>query len=186
MNERIVVKRSNERMRKKIKYMFFDIDGTLTDGKIYIGKDGEVFKAFNCKDGYGLRNILPMLGVKPVIMTTRESVIVEKRCKELGIDLCYQGISDKRSMILELAKKWEIMPNEQSVYEELAFMGDDLNDFEAMRIYGLSVCPQDAVVEIKDMVTYVSERKAGEGAARDFIDWYKNCLKCQKISIDDN
>lgn len=160
-------------MDKKIKYIILDVDGTLTDGKIYIGSQGEVFKAFNCKDGYAIHNMLPELGIEAVIITGRQSAIVENRCKELNIRFCYQNIKDKRSKIIALSEQWGLKANEKGIFEEIAYMGDDLNDLEGMRICGLSACPQDAVDDIKSMVDYISEKPAGEGAVRDFIEWYK-------------
>lgn len=160
-------------MDKKIKYIILDVDGTLTDGKIYIGSQGEVFKAFNCKDGYAIHNMLPELGIEAVIITGRQSAIVENRSKELNIRFCYQNIKDKRSKIIALAEQWGLKANEKGIFEEIAYMGDDLNDLEGMRICGLSACPQDAVDDIKSMVDYISEKPAGEGAVRDFIEWYK-------------
>ena len=76
-----------------------DVDGTLTDGKIYIGNEGEVFKAFDVKDGYAIHYMLPMYDITPVIITGRDSVIMEKLCAEIGIKLLFQGVSDKISVL---------------------------------------------------------------------------------------
>ena len=78
-----------------IKLLVMDVDGTLTDGHIYMGPDGEVMKAFDVKDGYGIAHILPRYGIIPVIITGRRSQIVERRCAELGITELYQGVGDK-------------------------------------------------------------------------------------------
>lgn len=82
-------------MNPEIKLLVMDVDGTLTDGKIYMGNDGEVMKAFDVKDGYTIHYQLRPKGVIPVIITGRESQIVKNRCKELEIDYLYQGVSDK-------------------------------------------------------------------------------------------
>ena len=87
-------------MSKMIRYLFMDVDDTLTDGKIYMGSSGEVFKAFNIKDGYGIKDILIPAGIVPVIVTGRDSEIVTNRCRELGIDQVHQGVQDKVKLII--------------------------------------------------------------------------------------
>ena len=89
-------------MNKKIKYLVMDVDGTLTDGKIYMGANGEVMKAFNIKDGYGIHDILIPNGIRPVIITGRTSNIVEKRCYELGIKDLFQGVKNKFEVLSSL------------------------------------------------------------------------------------
>ena len=81
----------------KIKYLVMDVDGTLTDGKIYMGENGEVMKAFNIKDGYAISYFLPSNGIIPIVITGRKSKIVENRCKELGITEVHQGCIDKKN-----------------------------------------------------------------------------------------
>ena len=111
---------------RKIKYLVMDVDGTLTDGKIYMGNQGEVCKAFNIKDGYGLHNLAPKADITPIIITGRESSIVENRCKELGISMIFQGVSDKK------AKLQEIIDDDNEDMTSVAFIGDDNNDFSCM------------------------------------------------------
>ena len=82
-------------MSNRIKYLVMDVDGTLTDGKIYMGNEGEIMKAFDIKDGYGIHDILPHAEIKPVIITGRTSAILTNRCKELGIEYLFQGVSEK-------------------------------------------------------------------------------------------
>lgn len=86
----------------KIKFLFLDVDGTLTDGKIYMSDSGELFKAFDVKDGCGIKDILPKLDIKPVIITARSSKILFNRCKELSIDMVFQNTRDKVSKIKEI------------------------------------------------------------------------------------
>lgn len=142
-----------------------DVDGTLTDGKIYMGNNGEMCKAFNIKDGYGIHELLPLHEIKTVIITGRNSKIVENRCKELEIDYIFQNIKDKKAKILELSKELECK------LEEMAYIGDDIIDLEAMKICGLKGCPNDAVGEIKEVCNFISLKNGGEGAVRDFIEW---------------
>ena len=142
-----------------------DVDGTLTDGKIYMGTSGEFCKTFNIKDGYGIHDILIPAGITPVIMTGRRSEIVLNRCKELGITEVYQDISNKTEQL-------------QFIVEDLstvAYIGDDLNDYSCMlsikNAGGLIGCPKDADKKIIKIVNYVAKHNGGNGAVRDFIEW---------------
>lgn len=143
-----------------------DVDGTLTDGKIYMGTTGEAFKAFNIKDGYGICHILPAIEMEPVIITGRESSIVENRCKELGITMLYQGVHDKAQKIVSLTDNHP---------ELVAFIGDDLNDIAAMKLVvecgGVVGCPKDAAAAVQIVAHFVSSKEGGNGAVREFIEW---------------
>lgn len=150
---------------KKIKYLVMDVDGTLTDGKVYIGNNGEICKAFCIKDGYGIRDLLIPSGIIPIIITGRESAIVFNRCRELGITRIYQGISDKYSKLIDIVGD----------LSSVAYIGDDINDLSCMKAIikanGLVGCPSDAVNQIQKISDYVSKYNGGEGAVRDFIEW---------------
>lgn len=156
---------------KNISFLVMDVDGTLTDGKIYMGAGGELLKCFDIKDGYGIANILPRLGIVPIIITGRKSKILEQRCAELKIEHVYQGISDKVSLLNELLKRFS------ASLENVAYIGDDLNDIECMRIVGLSACPQNAVQEVQDIVDYCCKASGGDGAVREFIDYLKSVMQ---------
>lgn len=157
--------------KKDIRYLFLDVDGTLTDGKIYMGQNGEMMKAFDIKDGLGIHDILPRLGIIPVIITGRKSQIVENRCKELGIEHLFQGVQNKKEKMLSF------LAENDCKLENAAFMGDDLNDLECVTIVhengGCAVCPADAAKQVLEVADYVCQHRGGEGAVRDFID---NCL----------
>ena len=148
----------------KIKLLFMDVDGTLTDGKIYMGENGEVMKAFDVKDGYAIKEILPRLGIIPVIITGRTSRIVENRAKELGITELYQGKHDKLDTMLAVMKKYDCTK------ENAAYIGDDILDIVCMKECALAACPADAVQEVKDICQYICKSEAGRGAVREFID----------------
>lgn len=150
---------------QKIKYLIIDVDGTLTDGGIYIGNNGEMMKRFNVKDGYAIHDILPQMGIIPIVITGRKSEIVLRRCQELGIDRVVQGSTDKLSVLCT------IMENEQIAAEEVAYIGDDLNDLDCMSIVGVAGCPNDAVEDIKEIADYVAKHKGGDGAVREFVEW---------------
>ena len=148
----------------KIKLLVMDVDGTLTDGKIYMGENGEVMKAFNVKDGYAIAHMLPEMGIIPAIITGRKSKIVESRAKELGITELYQGVSDKLVQLKHVAEKFSVTP------EEIAYIGDDLNDLECIEFCGFSACPADAVMEIRVKSHYVCQTIAGEGSVRELTE----------------
>ncbi len=156
-----------EKLKSDIKYLVMDVDGTLTDGKIYMSNEGEVCKAFNIKDGLGIHNILIPSGIIPVIITGRTSRIVANRCKELGIVLLYQGITNKLEKLHDLIGK--------KAYDKIAYIGDDINDLSCMLYVktngGLVGCPADAVQEVKNIANFVSTKNGGEGAVREFIEW---------------
>ena len=149
---------------KKIKMLVMDVDGTLTDGCIYMGPQGEAMKAFNCQDGYAIAQILPKLGITPVIITGRNSQIVANRAKELKITHLHQGVHDKLPLLQRIARELG------ASQEEVAYIGDDLNDFDCIRWCGLTGCPADAVKEIREAVDFVAGRKGGRGAVREFVD----------------
>lgn len=147
----------------KIKMLVMDVDGTLTDGHIYVGAEGEMMKAFHVQDGYGIAHILPEMGIIPVIITGRSSKIVEKRAGELKITHLHQGVSDKLSKLKEVAGQLGIAA------EQIAYIGDDVNDLDCIRYCGYTACPADAVPEVLEAVDYVCKRQGGRGAVREWI-----------------
>lgn len=154
-----------------IKLFVMDVDGTLTDGSIFIGEHGEVMKRFSCKDGYGIQNIIPQLGIMPAIITGRQSEILKRRCEELHIAHLVQNCQDKVSALMNMIQELGIS------LDEVAYIGDDLNDFEVMKIVGFRGCPADAVKEIKEICEFVSQSDGGRGAVREFIEWIRDCGK---------
>lgn len=148
---------------KKIKMFIMDVDGTLTDGKVYIGPQGEIFKVFNIKDGLGIRLLIEK-GIIPVIITGRNSEIVTARARELGIEEVYQGAKDKLEIYRKLKKKYGVND------EEVAFIGDDLNDLPLINAAGLSFAVADAMQAVREKVDYVTAHKGGEGAVREAIE----------------
>ena len=151
----------------KIKLLAMDVDGTLTDGRIYIGSDGEVMKAFDVKDGYGIVQFKKNGGI-PVIITGRQSKIVEQRCRELGITELHQGVSDKLACLKRIIDRYGL------TCEEVAYIGDDLNDLSCINYVGLSACPADSVQTVKAAVSYICIHNGGYGAVREFIEKIEN------------
>lgn len=143
--------------------LVMDVDGTLTDGRIYIGSAGELMKAFNVKDGYAIAR-LKEFDIEPVIITGRNSDIVCTRARELKITELHQGIEDKLTQLQLLAKKYNLSS------DEIAYIGDDLNDIECMKYCGISACPGDAIGQVKAVADYICENLGGRGAVREFIE----------------
>lgn len=152
-------------MNKNIKILFMDVDGTMTDGKIYMGPNDEVMKAFDIKDGYGIHEILPKFGIIPVIITGRTSKIVENRAAELGIKEVYQGKHDKVGTMLQVLEKYACNPI------SAAYIGDDILDLSCMMLCGIKGCPSDAVSEVRAVCDYICKAPSGHGAVREFIEW---------------
>ena len=148
-----------------IKYLVMDVDGALTDGKIYMGAHGEMMKAFNIKDGCGIHDIAIPGGIIPVIITGRTSEIVKKRCGKLGIQQVYQGIKNKIEQLNSIADD----------LSQVAYIGDDINDLSCMipvkEAGGVVGCPADAVERVKEISDFVALHNGGDGAVRDFIEW---------------
>lgn len=154
---------------KKIKYLVMDVDGTLTDGKIYMGANGEVMKAFDIKDGYGIHDMLIPNGITPVIITGRTSKIVENRCNELGIKDLFQGVKNK----IEVLNAY--LNEKDATLSEVAYIGDDLNDMSCINAVksagGFIGCPSNATDRVKMSSDFISRLEGGNGAVREFIEY---------------
>lgn len=148
-------------------YFVTDIDGTLTDGKVYMGNDGEAAKAFSIKDGYAFSFLLKNAGVETIVITGRRSAIVENRCRELGISNVSQGVIEKLPELKKLVGENNL--------GRCVYFGDDILDLSCMLPIkgsgGIVGCPADAVSEVKAIADFVCTRKAGDGAAREFVEW---------------
>lgn len=148
---------------KKIKLLLLDVDGVLSDGKIYFDNNGIELKSFNTLDGHGIK-ILMRSGVQVGIITGRTSQIVKKRADDLGIDLLIQGREDKYTAMQELIKEY---PCE---LEEIAFMGDDYPDLTVMTKVGLALTVANALPVMRQHAHWQSSRAGGEGAVREACD----------------
>lgn len=158
-----------------IKYLVMDVDGTLTDGKIYMTDAGELFKSFDVKDGYGIKNMLPELKIQPVIITGRQSRIVERRCKELDICHVYQGVRDKARALSAFLQSESGKDGQAYDFRNVAFIGDDLPDQPCILAVkesgGVTACPKDAASAVLREVDFVCRYSGGEGAVREFIEY---------------
>lgn len=156
---------------KDIKLIVLDVDGTLTDGKIYIDSLGNEIKAFNVKDGMAIAQAIKY-GIDCAIITGRNSEIVNKRANELGIKHIYQGIHNKKEQL-------DFILNDLNLdYSNCAYIGDDINDLEVMKQVKFSACPNDAAIEIIECSDYISRYNGGDGAVRDIIE---RILKKQEL-----
>jgi 3-deoxy-D-manno-octulosonate 8-phosphate phosphatase (KDO 8-P phosphatase) len=146
-----------------IKLVIFDVDGVLTDGSIILDNDGNEYKSFHVRDGHGIK-LLIRAGIKAAIITGRKSKVVKRRARELGITDLYQGVLRKSLVYERLLNKYKLRD------EDVAFMGDDIVDIELLKRVGLPAVPSDADENVKNRAAFVSSKKGGRGAAREFIE----------------
>lgn len=148
---------------EKIKLLLLDVDGVLTDGRIIYDSNGVEYKAFDVKDGHGIK-LVQRAGIRVGIITGRDSQVVALRAAELGIDLVYQGAKDKRIPFQDILEKLELTP------EEVAYVGDDVIDIPVMRAVGFAATVADAMDEVKPVAHMVTKRCGGRGAVREVCD----------------
>ena len=141
----------------------FDVDGVLTDGKIYLAGDGREFKVFDTKDGHGMRKAAAA-GLKIAWISGRTSPATAARAKDLGVHVCRQGVRNKLAEYESLCRRWKIAP------KETAALGDDEPDAPMMEAAGFSACPADATREARRAAMLVLKNAGGRGAAREFIE----------------
>lgn len=167
-----------------LKAAIFDVDGVLTDGRIYVGEGGEVFKAFSTLDGHGLK-LLALGGITPIVVTGRDSPAVRRRMADLGIAHAAFGVADKRTaaepLLAGLGLAWS----------EVAAIGDDWPDLPLLRACAFAAAPAQAHAEVRAAVHYVTRAAGGHGAAREFCDLllmacgrYAGLLAAQSRTLD--
>ena len=148
---------------QRVKLLVFDVDGVLTDGGLNYGPDGEVFKRFDVKDGHAFV-MARLVGLPTGVLTARTSKIVETRMRELGVAHVVQGEKQKGPAFLKLCGEAGLEP------QEVAYMGDDVNDLAPLSLAGLAACPSDAVADVRAAYQFVSSKPGGRGAARALIE----------------
>lgn len=148
---------------ENIRLFALDVDGTMTTGEIMYDANGIETKIFNAKDGFAIKSAVRK-GYKIAIITGRQSTINEYRAKELDAHYLYQNIRDKAPILRDICAKENITP------DQIAYVGDDVNDLSAMEICGFTACPADASNDIRLRVNYVSTYDGGKGAVRDVIE----------------
>jgi len=146
-----------------IELIVLDVDGTMTDGKISYTQDGDELKSFSVKDGLAIASWVK-LGKKVAIITGRSSKIVERRANELGIEYFYQGVHKKKELLETLLKELNL------TMENVASIGDDLNDYSMLSSTKYAYVPVDASIYVKNIATDILIAKGGEGAVREMIE----------------
>ena len=148
----------------RIKLLITDCDGVLTDGGVYVSAEGEELKKFNLRDGMGVERLRKVCGIETGIMTCENSPIVAKRAEKLQITHLYLGIKDKKQRLKEILLATNLNA------DEIAYIGDDLNDLEVITMSGLTASPADGNSLIKETVDYICSLPGGAGAFREFAE----------------
>jgi len=148
---------------KEINTFIFDVDGVFTNSNLLVTESGELLRTVNTRDGYAIRAAIKC-GYRIFVITGGASEGIVKRFENLGVQFIFSKIMDKKAQFEEIVASHGIRP------EDTLYMGDDLVDFELMKIVGLSACPSDAVPEIKAISSYISPLEGGKGCVRDVIE----------------
>jgi len=159
LSEEEILKRAS-----KIKLLLLDVDGVMTDTGVYYSANGEELKRFSIRDGMGIERLRRIVDVETGIITREDTEIVSSRARKLKITELHLGVYEKEKILDEILKRKELSIN------EVAFMGDDTNDVEIMKLVGLSACPADATKFAKEVADIVVKSKGGNGAVRDFAE----------------
>ncbi len=146
----------------RITLLVLDIDGVLTDGRVYVSPEGEALKAFSLRDGHGIV-LAQEAGIEVAFLSRSVSPIAQRRAEKLKIEHIIEGCLDKGTALRDLAAHLG------RAAEEVAFMGDDVIDIDAMRWAGVAACPADAEPEVREIADLITERPGGRGAVREFI-----------------
>ena len=148
---------------QKIKLVLTDVDGVLTDGGMYYTKDGDVMKRFFVRDGMGV-NLLKREGIPTIIITKEKNIVTKKWSDNMNIEKLYQGIVKKEDILKEVCKDYGLQT------EEIAYIGDDINDIELLKLVGLSATPSDALDSVINICDYTCSHSSGNGAFRELAD----------------
>ena len=154
----------NEQLNRAIKLLILDVDGVMTDGGMYFSELGDQLKKYNTKDGMGIMKLTKNNFQVGIISSGFKANLIESRAQLLGIQHVYVGRDPKISILKNWCEKLSISMN------QVAVIGDDINDLHIIQHSGYSACPSDAVLEVKRKVDVVLQRKGGEGCIREFID----------------
>jgi 3-deoxy-D-manno-octulosonate 8-phosphate phosphatase (KDO 8-P phosphatase) len=147
----------------RIRLVIMDVDGTLTDGAMYYGPQGEALKRFSTRDGMGI-TLLHRAEITTAIITSEDTPIVTTRAAKLRVPHVYLGSHDKTATFQELSRQLSLSP------ESIAYIGDDVNDYHVMGLCGFAACPSDAVEAIKQRAHYIATAAGGNGAVREIAE----------------
>ena len=148
---------------KKIKVILTDVDGVLTDGGMYYSVKGDVMKRFFVRDGMGV-TLLRKIGIPTIIVTKEKNLIITRWAKKMNINKVYDGVQNKELILEEVCKSFGVMP------EQVAYIGDDINDLGLLKKVGLSVTPNDGIADAKKICDYVCKTSSGHGVFREIVD----------------
>lgn len=148
---------------ERIRLFATDVDGVLTDAGMYYSESGDEWKKFNTRDGMGIK-LLQKAGLITAIVTQERTKLVARRAEKLAIPEVHQGAMDKLSVVREMAARNGVM------LDQVAYIGDDINDLDTLKAVGLSAAPADGLPQVLAVVDYVCRKKGGEGAVREVID----------------
>ncbi len=158
MEDKVILK------AKKVKAIFTDVDGVLTDGSMYYAEGmNEHFKVFSVYDGVGVK-IADLCNIPVFFISAKKSSLLHKRASELKVKECFDGIENKKKTLLDVVKKYGYSA------DEVAFLGDDLVDIQVLKIVGFPVAVKNAFGEVKKHAIYVTEREGGKGALREVVE----------------
>ena len=148
---------------QQIRLFATDVDGVLTDGGMYYSESGDEWKKFNTRDGMGIK-LLQKAGLITAIVTQERTRLVARRAEKLAIPELHQGVMDKLSVIRDMAERHGIS------LRQIAYIGDDVNDMEALKAVGFSAAPADSLPQVRKIVDYICRLKGGEGAVRELAE----------------
>ncbi len=157
------MKKEFESKVKKIKLVITDVDGVLTDGGMYYTKDGDIMKRFHARDGMGV-TLLKNVGIPTIILTKEKTEMVSKWSKKMKILELLDGVKNKEQELVKICEKNNLVP------QEIAYIGDDVNDLKILEQVGLSATPNDGIDLVKEICDYVCQNDGGYGAFREFVD----------------
>lgn len=150
---------------KNIKWLFTDIDGVWTDCCIYYSAEGEELKKFNYRDGMGAERLRKFTSIQIAIITGENSPMVARRAEKLNIEHVLLGVKNKLEVVEQFLAKNSL------TWNNIAYIGDDLNDIEVMKKAAICACPTDAYKDVLAISHYICEKKGGEGAFREFCEF---------------
>jgi 3-deoxy-D-manno-octulosonate 8-phosphate phosphatase (KDO 8-P phosphatase) len=154
---------------QKIKWVITDCDGVWTDTGVYYSEKGELLKRFSIRDGMGVERLRTILNIETAVITGEQSMPLKRRCEKLKINELYLFVKNKKECLQQFMLKHHVDNS------EIAYIGDDFNDLEALNMVGLSACPADAIVSIKQICDYICTANGGQGAFRDLAELIIQC-----------
>lgn len=157
------LKNVSRKLLSQIRLFATDVDGVLTDAGMYYAESGDEWKKFNTRDGMGIK-LLQRAGIITAIVTQERTKLVARRAEKLAIPELHQGVMDKLSCLREMAARHGL------TLSQVAYIGDDVNDLEALKAVGFSASPADGMPQIAAVVDYVCQKKGGEGAVREIVE----------------